>query len=201
MIHLALFLCACASLLAPVASQDIFNNRESFSQSLTLARKIHTDVHALLSKYKEVHIGSKSFEDYSLLMSSLPTVNLKYTTWLEMEDSERLLVNLKDLHIFWIHVDAKRIYELESVTRSQLAQNMQELLLDIRDLQYQMKHQLESLETPAPETLSQSVPEALLNPQNEWLSKLQGYIILRDLERYLGKVVRDFTLLRTKYQQ
>ncbi|XP_041097087.1 cardiotrophin-2-like [Polyodon spathula] len=201
MTPLALFLCASASLLVPVASQDIFSNRESFSQCLALARKIHSDVYALLSKYKEEHIGSKSFEDYSLVMTSLPTINLHYSTWLSMEDSERLLINLKDLHVFWIHVDAKRIYELESMPQSSLAQNMEDVLLDMRDLLFQMKHQLEFLETPAPETLSQSVPDALLNPQNEWLSKLQGYIILRDLERYLGKVVRDFTLLRTKYQK
>lgn len=33
---------------------------------------------------------------------------------------------------------------------------------------------------------------------SQWVSALEGYVILRDLERYLSKLVRDYTLLRAK---
>ncbi|KAF7688925.1 hypothetical protein HF521_013732 [Silurus meridionalis] len=33
---------------------------------------------------------------------------------------------------------------------------------------------------------------------SQWESVLKGYVILRDLERYLSRLVRDYTLLRAK---
>ncbi|XP_053341184.1 uncharacterized protein LOC128512080 [Clarias gariepinus] len=34
---------------------------------------------------------------------------------------------------------------------------------------------------------------------SQWVSVLEGYVILRDLERYLSRLVRDYTLLQAKY--
>lgn len=44
-------------------------------------------------------------------------------------------------------------------------------------------------------TAQQSAPKP---PTSQWVSVLEGYVILRDLERYLSRLVRDYTLLRTK---
>lgn len=34
---------------------------------------------------------------------------------------------------------------------------------------------------------------------SQWVTVLEGYVILRDLERYLSRLVRDYTLLRSKF--
>ncbi|XP_076849471.1 uncharacterized protein LOC143497423 [Brachyhypopomus gauderio] len=34
---------------------------------------------------------------------------------------------------------------------------------------------------------------------SRWVSRLEGYVILRDLERYLSRLARDYTLLKAKY--
>ncbi|KAL6463273.1 hypothetical protein MHYP_G00276640 [Metynnis hypsauchen] len=40
---------------------------------------------------------------------------------------------------------------------------------------------------------------AQVSQPTRWVSRLEGYVILRDLERYLSRLARDYTLLRAKY--
>ncbi|XP_017569335.1 uncharacterized protein LOC108437023 [Pygocentrus nattereri] len=40
---------------------------------------------------------------------------------------------------------------------------------------------------------------AEVSQPTRWVSRLEGYVILRDLERYLSRLARDYTLLRAKY--
>ncbi|XP_053086638.1 uncharacterized protein LOC113531477 [Pangasianodon hypophthalmus] len=49
---------------------------------------------------------------------------------------------------------------------------------------------------PSPGTVQENTPKAV---SSQWMSVLEGYVILRDLERYLSRLVRDYTLLRAKY--
>ncbi|KAL7838706.1 hypothetical protein AOLI_G00271100 [Acnodon oligacanthus] len=39
---------------------------------------------------------------------------------------------------------------------------------------------------------------AQVSQPTRWVSRLEGYVILRDLERYLSRLARDYTLLRAK---
>nr|XP_006641192.1 PREDICTED: cardiotrophin-2-like [Lepisosteus oculatus] len=197
MLSLYLLLCVCVSVLPPVAAKEPF----SYTQSLILTRKIHRDICSLLAQYKEDQMGSKDFEDHSLVLTSLPSSTMNYSSWLNMEDTARLQTDARDLHVFGIHVDAKRLYELQGRVPSPLSRALYMVVLDIRDLVHQIRQQLQSLQAPAPVLGEPSLPESLLNPQFPWHSRLQGYIILRDLERYLDKVVRDFTLLKSRQQQ
>lgn len=47
----------------------------------------------------------------------------------------------------------------------------------------------------SPVAVQQNAPEPV---SSQWVSVLEGYVILRDLERYLSRLVRDYTLLRAK---
>ncbi|XP_078404032.1 cardiotrophin-2 [Cetorhinus maximus] len=170
-----------------------------FTQGAALSRKMLQDVHTLIGKYKQVKLGNPSFEDYSLKLRSLPSSQEDYEHWLDTQDIERLQQNWKDLQVFWIHVDAKRIHELTQTQGSVLVDSIEAISLDIRDLVSQLNRQLSALNSTSPEPLDLTLPNNILNPNYEWQSKLQGYIIFRDLETYLNKVVRDFTLLKAKY--
>ncbi|XP_072326333.1 uncharacterized protein [Scyliorhinus torazame] len=172
----------------------------AFTQSTTLSRKTLQDVRTLIGEYKLVKIGNPMFEDYNLKLQSLPNSQMGYGHWLEMQDGERLQQNWEDLQVFWMHVDAKRIHELGQTEGSPLAHSIEGISLDLRDLIYQLSRQISALNSTSPKPLDLTLPSNILNPDYDWHSKLQGYIIFRDLETYLNKVVRDFILLKTKYR-
>ena len=57
-----------------------------------------------------------------------------------------------------------------------------------------------STASPPRRTSSATPPPSSTAPprQTLWVSRLEGYIILRDLERYLVKLTRDFLFLASK---
>ncbi|XP_067866102.1 uncharacterized protein [Heterodontus francisci] len=183
------------------SSTDTSTLNITFQRSLHLSRKILQDVRDLIIKYKHEKIGNAAFEDYNMILSSLPTTSIMYSYWLQMQDVERLMLNAKDLYIFWIHVDFKRIDELGDCQESTVSKSMEIVSLDLRDLISQLNFQISALNSTSPDPLELTLPNNVLNPEYNWHSKLQGYIIFRDLETYLNKVVRDFTLLKTKYRE
>ncbi|XP_072445294.1 cardiotrophin-2-like [Chiloscyllium punctatum] len=189
------------SLFAVSSSTDSSTLNITFQRSLTLARKILQEVRDLFIKYKHEKLGSPTFEDYNMMLSSLPTTAIEYMDWLEMQDVDRLLLNTKDLYTFWIHVDFKRIDELTDCQESAMSKSMEVVSLDLRDLISQLNSQISALNSTSPEPQDLTLPNNVLNPGHDWHSKLQGYIIFRDLETYLNKVIRDFTLLKTKYRE
>uniref|UniRef100_UPI00398E9569 cardiotrophin-2 n=1 Tax=Pristiophorus japonicus TaxID=55135 RepID=UPI00398E9569 len=200
MAGLSLFILS-VTLFANPSSTDSSTLNITFQRSLNLSRKILQDVRDLLLKYKHEKIGSSSFEDYNMILSSLPRCSIVYRYWLHMQDVERLMLNAKDLYVFWIHVDFKRIDELRDCQESAVSKSMEGVSLDLRDLISQLSSQLSALNSTSPDPPDLMLPHTVLNPAYEWHSKLQGYIIFRDLETYLNKVVRDFTLLKTKYRE
>ncbi|XP_062845235.1 uncharacterized protein LOC134303691 [Trichomycterus rosablanca] len=48
---------------------------------------------------------------------------------------------------------------------------------------------------------TQSKARATESGPSRWVSRLEGYVILRDLERYLSRLVRDYALLQAKYKR
>ncbi|XP_033907398.3 cardiotrophin-2 [Acipenser ruthenus] len=193
------FLSLCLLLL--IAPDEGFLQDVTFSQSQRLSMKILKDVRSLRVLYNEVQFGNQLTQDSAIVMSSLPSASMPYTLWLSMEDEERLVSSSQDLHVYWVHVHANRMHLLGESEQSQLAQSMLAIQMDLSDLTLQVNSLLWSMNVTLPPPPAEVLPPELLNPQSEWLSKLQGSIILRDLEKYLGKVVRDFTLLKSRSQQ
>uniref|UniRef100_A0A3B1JZJ6 Ciliary neurotrophic factor n=1 Tax=Astyanax mexicanus TaxID=7994 RepID=A0A3B1JZJ6_ASTMX len=162
------------------------------------------------------------FEDRRLVLNTLPSITIKYRTWLQMEDTERLSSASRDLNTFWSHLESQRQkleMEMEEGRegaadrtmqrrnkrgRPQLSlpQSMLGVQLDLRDLMRQVNSQFFTpdtlAETPPSLTRSAKFTTQVSGP-SRWVSRLEGYVILRDLERYLTKLARDYTLLRAKY--
>ncbi|KAL4608473.1 interleukin-27 subunit alpha-like [Arapaima gigas] len=96
-----------------------------------------------------------------------------------------------------------------------LTQAMLSVQMDLRDLIQQVDSQvapgtssLASASSPSLETTQEPIlgqipwdpahGAPLLPSLQLWASRLQGYVILRDLSCYLGKLARDFTLLASE---
>ncbi|XP_072557688.1 uncharacterized protein [Paramormyrops kingsleyae] len=183
----------------------------SSSNSVRLARRILTRVRALLLQYKLEELGDSEFEDRSLSLQDLPSLKTDYFHWLHMQDSERLRGAVQGLKVFWHHLDLKR-QQLKQECRGRpgrLTRSMQKVQLDMRDLIYLTKKQLIQV-SHADSSLSNHEPpmEAPLTEappptpsfwaRLAWHKRLEGYVVLRDLERYLRRLVRDFMLLKAR---
>ncbi|XP_048840148.1 cardiotrophin-2 [Brienomyrus brachyistius] len=169
-------------------------------------------------------LGDRYFEDRDLTLPTLPSISTKFSDWQAMEDRDRLSQASHNLHIFWTHLDVKR-RQLEtehqrqrvgkdSFLQGQRAPSIEKAMLsvqmDLRDLIEHVSAQLHrlngtSVSGPTPSPVLDSTPletsssSLLLPTQKLWSSRLQGYVILRDLGRYMEKLVREFILLATKH--
>ncbi|XP_021473961.2 uncharacterized protein LOC110533775 [Oncorhynchus mykiss] len=195
---------------------------KSYSYSLKSIRCTHTRVQQLLRRYKEEQLDNKQFEDRSLEWQTLPSLSTDFYHWLQMKDWERLSAASRDLHTFWAHLDMKRReIEREEVgqgaahrmgsrgkPKPSIPERIQHILTDLRDLMTKVNFQLRCVNSsnvsptsPPALTRAVSTPSSHQAPSKSlWTSRLEGYVILRDLERYLTKLARDFILLKTKHR-
>ncbi|XP_036392427.1 cardiotrophin-2-like [Megalops cyprinoides] len=188
-----------------------------FSYSLRFTIRIRTSVQELFLKFKAQELGDPQFEDRRLVLHTLPSISVDYSKWLHMQDVERLGLAARDLRSFWVHLDLQR-RQIEEERgerkgqRNRLIQAVLAIQVDLQKLAHQINSQLRYLWSvastrPLPCPLSgptHSPPEKLLLlpqflPPETWCRRLQGYVILRDLERYLAKLSRDFTLLKSRH--
>uniref|UniRef100_A0A8C1MV32 Ciliary neurotrophic factor n=2 Tax=Cyprinus carpio TaxID=7962 RepID=A0A8C1MV32_CYPCA len=189
----------------------------SFSNSLRLTRTIRTSVQHLLSRYKQQLFGDELFEYRDLMLSTLPAVTVSYQTWLHMQDTERLRLASHNLQTFWTHLEGQR-QQLErerdatkerrgkrGKLQSTLRQRFVSLQIDLRDLMKQVSSQLNSLsitvstKSPLLHLLHATSSSGPLPKTSRWIQHLKGYVILRDLERYLSRLARDYAMLQAKY--
>ncbi|CAL9685720.1 unnamed protein product [Knipowitschia caucasica] len=153
-------------------------------------------VQQLLTKYKEEQLGSKDYEDRSQHLKELPSLSTDFYSWLKMTDEERLGTALWDVQVFWDILKWKREQLTAADSHSPLHQSMQHIECDLRDLTRQVIHQMNHTgSTRAPVGRTVSVRSG---SRTRWDSRVEGYIILRDLNLYLTKLARDFLLLATK---
>uniref|UniRef100_A0A3B3R2W1 Ciliary neurotrophic factor n=1 Tax=Paramormyrops kingsleyae TaxID=1676925 RepID=A0A3B3R2W1_9TELE len=166
-----------------------------------------------VSLQNKEQLGDRHFEDRDLMLPTLPSISTEFSNWQAMEDRDRLSQTLRNLHNFWTHLDIKR-RQLEAEHQRQRvgkdrflqgrhAPSIEKAILsvqmDLRDLIQHVSAQLHrlngtSVSGPTPSPALDSTPSPQL-----WSSRLQGYVILRDLGRYMEKLVREFILLATKH--
>nr|XP_023011086.1 uncharacterized protein LOC111501606 [Maylandia zebra] len=141
------------------------------------------------------HFHRKSFSDCHLCV----------------QEWERLHAAFWDMKTYWNMLEWKRI-QLENEEKDQkmvqdarttLTQNIRHIQLDLRDLISQVSTQMSSLRSSWKRPAA-ALAQTRLNPASRsrtvWDSRVEGYIILRDLDLYLTKLARDFLLLATKIQ-
>uniref|UniRef100_A0A6Q2ZCW7 Ciliary neurotrophic factor n=1 Tax=Esox lucius TaxID=8010 RepID=A0A6Q2ZCW7_ESOLU len=192
---------------------------KAFSYSLKSTRCTHARVKQLLRRYKEEQLDDVQFEDRNLELKTLPSLSTDFNQWLQMKDWERLSTASHDLHTFWAHLDRKRREMEEEGDRASqgmsnrrkaklsIPESIQCIQKDLRDLMTKVNFQLKSMNSSSvsptsPNTMTWQVglsTSSWAKSTSLWASRLEGYIILRDLESYLSKLTRDFTLLRTRH--
>uniref|UniRef100_A0A671S7A2 Cardiotrophin-2-like n=2 Tax=Sinocyclocheilus anshuiensis TaxID=1608454 RepID=A0A671S7A2_9TELE len=171
----------------------------SFSNSLRLTRAIRARVQQVLSRYKQQLFGDELFEYRELMLSTLPAVTVSYRTWLHMQDNERLHLASHNLQTFWTHLEGQRqqLEREKDATKERgeqrrgkrgkpqpnLCQRFVSLQIDLRDLMKQVNSQV----------------HVHTSETSRWIQHLRGYVILRDLERYLSRLARDYAVLQAKH--
>ncbi|XP_044227091.1 uncharacterized protein LOC122995785 [Thunnus albacares] len=130
------------------------------------------------------------------------------TVWclLCAKDWERLHTALWDMQSFWNVLELKRKQlEKEKEERmpasTSIPRSIKHVQLDLRDLMNKVSSQMSKMKRSWVKPTSLTVrthlnPEA--NSKTVWDSRVEGYIILRDLDLYLTKLARDFLLLASR---
>nr|XP_046265922.1 uncharacterized protein LOC124070250 [Scatophagus argus] len=183
--------------------------RNKYNNSFRLTRFTRTRVQQLMNKYKEEKLGNKHFEDRSRQLRDLPLLSTDFYSWLDMTDWERLDTAFWDMQTYWNMLEWKR-KQLEEEEKEQLVgqaahntltQSIKHIQLDLRDLMSQVRNQMSYVQSSRMKPTSPAV-RAHKNPdtvsKTVWDSRVEGYIILRDLDLYLTRLARDFLLLASK---
>ncbi|XP_069001775.1 uncharacterized protein [Embiotoca jacksoni] len=165
-----------------------------------------------LSFKKEQQLDNRFFEDRSQQLKDLPLLSTDLSMWLQLTDWDRLHAAFWDMQAYWSMLEWKR-KQLEKEEKEQmgvhsprntLPQSIKHIQLDLRDLMSQVSSQVSTMSnmnsswikpmSAAVQTPSR--PES--SYKTVWDSRVEGYIILRDLDLYLTKLARDFLLLASK---
>ncbi|XP_032639528.1 interleukin-27 subunit alpha-like [Chelonoidis abingdonii] len=77
-----------------------------------------------------------------------------------------------------------------------LALGLEEISLDLRDLMHHIDYQMWGSGQPAPLLPGPPAAPRILQHLSDWSNLQESYLVLRAMETFLGRVVRDFTLLR-----
>ncbi|XP_035288560.1 uncharacterized protein LOC118235404 [Anguilla anguilla] len=206
----------CLLLLLPLCCPASPHQRGvlNFSQSLRLTQKIRACVQGLLPQYKEQQFGDRLYEDHTVLKILPSSLDMKYSQWISMQDWERLSTAPKYLHTFWVHLEIRR-QQMKKFWKNRAGENKAKHLIQamsriqehLQDLIGKVTSQLGSLNgasfpqaSPSPTPQVLTPPTYLLRTQDLWVSWKGGYIVLRDLEHYLGKLARDFIFLKAKHR-
>ncbi|XP_026183866.1 uncharacterized protein LOC113142801 [Mastacembelus armatus] len=199
----ALFLFSILNYVDSIAPSPVLQ-RNKYNNSFRLTRSIRTRVHQLLKNYKEQQLGNKHFEDRSQQLKNLPLLSTDFYNWLSLTDWERLHAAFRDMQVYFSMLEWKR-KQLEKEEKNQVAvvpaslpQSIKHIQLDLRDLMNQVSSQMSNIRSS---WRKPAFPPTPLHPESSktvWNSRVEGYIILRDLDLYLTKLARDFLLLASK---
>ncbi|CAK6953641.1 uncharacterized protein LOC128370930 [Scomber scombrus] len=190
----ALILLCCIPKHVETSPADQYKN--SFDLTWTTRNRVQN----LLMEYKEHQLGNKEFEDRGRHLKDLPLLSTDFYHWLQLTDWERLHAALRDIQSYWNMLEWKKRQLAKEETKNEvttLPQSINNIQLNLRDLmkkvKFQMKHMKSSWKSPTSNTLDLET-----NSKTAWDSRVEGYIILRDLNLYLTKLARDFLLLASK---
>ncbi|KAJ0004386.1 hypothetical protein NQD34_010600 [Periophthalmus magnuspinnatus] len=193
----ALILCFSVSCVHCLPSAVLHNK---YITSYQLTQFTRCRVQQLLMRYKEEQLGTKDYENKSQHLKDLPSLSTDFYHWLKLTDSERLGTALWDMQAFKSMLQWKREQLSSEDTHSTLPQSFQNIEYDIRDLIINVNNQMNytGRTYTRPYTTRGHRGVVRSSHHTQWDSRVEGYIILRDLDLYLIKLARDFLLLATK---
>uniref|UniRef100_A0A3P8PK45 Ciliary neurotrophic factor n=1 Tax=Astatotilapia calliptera TaxID=8154 RepID=A0A3P8PK45_ASTCA len=196
----ALFLLFCIlDCMEQSASLPVAQTNSLYLNCFKHTRSTRTRVQQLLGKYKEQQLGNGQFEDRSRHLKDLPSLSTEFYRWINLTEWERLHAAFWDMKTYWNMLEWKRI-QLENEEKDQkmvqdarttLTRNIRHIQLDLRDLISQVSTQMSSLRSSWKRPAA-ALAQTRLNPASRsrtvWDSRVEGYIILRDLDLYLTKL-------------
>ncbi|KAM6983560.1 uncharacterized protein LKV04_011510 [Tautogolabrus adspersus] len=201
----ALILLYCTLILVEFSAPSPVRQRNKYNNSFRLTRSTRTRVQQLQRKYKEEQLGNTLFEDRSRQLKDLPTLSTDFYAWLNLTDWERLHAAFRDMQAYWNKLDRmKKQMEEEreqlagQAARITLPQSIRHIQLDLRDLMSQVSSQMRYMRSSWTKPTSPTQVDPETSFKTVWDSRVEGYIILRDLDLYLTKLARDFLLLALK---
>ncbi|KAM7374163.1 hypothetical protein PAMP_006837 [Pampus punctatissimus] len=202
----ALILLCCTLSCVETSTSSLVVHRQKYNKSFSLTRVTRIHVHQLLKTYKKQLLGNQHVEDRCQQLKDLPPLSTDFYSWLQLTDWERLHTAFWDMRAYWnILEEKKRQLEREEKEHraipTTLPESIKNIQLDLRDLMSQVSSQMSYMKaswvTPASTTVWTPLnPET--NSKTVWDSRVEGYIILRNLDLYLTKLARDFLLLASK---
>uniref|UniRef100_A0A3Q3AZT1 Uncharacterized LOC112451383 n=1 Tax=Kryptolebias marmoratus TaxID=37003 RepID=A0A3Q3AZT1_KRYMA len=198
-------LCCALGCVASAAPGPLVQTHK-YKKSFRLTTFTRTRVQHLLKKYKEQQMGNVHFEDRSRRLRDLPLLSTDFYRWLSLSDWDRLHAAVGDMQAYWGMLERKR-KQLEEeqreqmavqATQSRLVHSIRHIQLYLQDLISQVSSQVSTALTVIRPRCVPTPAHADLTGKTVWDSRVEGYIILRDLDLYLTKLARDFLLLASK---
>ncbi|KAJ8276071.1 hypothetical protein COCON_G00078230 [Conger conger] len=146
---------------------------------------------AFTAPYMKANVQRNPHDTYSHSLTLAYKIHEDVQNLLPSYDAVRLQQDSEYLLVFNHHIN--NCYSSEHQSRN-FSTALELLQLNIRDLQALITQQLVLLQQPAVSTAALTAAP-VCNTGSVWLSHMEGYIVLKGLERCAQKVVRDYTLL------
>ncbi|XP_061902635.1 uncharacterized protein LOC133649934 [Entelurus aequoreus] len=176
-------------------------HQAKYSDAFLLTRSTRSRVQQLLNKYKEQQLGNKHFEDRGGYLEELPVLSIDFDSWLQLTDWERLHAALSDIQTYRNMLEWKRkgleTNDKDKGVHSTLCESIKHIELDLRDLMRQISSQMSHIKGRKVTFPTSRSPSSHAS-KTVWESRVEGYIILRDFDRYLTRLARDFLILALK---
>ncbi|XP_053871100.1 LOW QUALITY PROTEIN: interleukin-27 subunit alpha-like [Malaclemys terrapin pileata] len=161
-----------------------------FGSSLKLARKLLAETKILTQQFVSERLAGAKLPFPVLAKSGiLPPMSCTAQQWLALPALQRLREMRRALVVFRGYV------QILGRKDPGLAQGLEEISLDLRDLMHHIDYQVWGSGQPTLPPPGPPAPPILQHP-SAWSNLQESYLVLRAMETFLGRVVREFTLLR-----
>ncbi|TFJ96104.1 Interleukin-27 subunit alpha [Platysternon megacephalum] len=162
-----------------------------FGSSLKLARKLLAETKILTQRFVSERLAGAKLPFPILAKSGLlPPTSRTAQQWLALPALQRLREVRRALVVF------RGYAEVLGRRDPGLAQGLEEIGLDLRDLMHHVDYQVWGSGPPAPPPPGPPAAPRILQHPSDWSNLQESYLVLRAMETFLGRVVREFTLLR-----
>ncbi|XP_053416196.1 ciliary neurotrophic factor [Nycticebus coucang] len=167
------------------------HRRDLCSRSIWLARKIRSDLTALLESYVKYQGLNKNIN-----LDSVDGVPMASTDkWSELTEAERLQENLQAYRTF--HVMLARLLEDQQVhftpTKGDFHQAIHTVLLQVSAFAYQLEELMVLLEHKIPPNETDGVP--VVGDGGLFEKKLWGLKVLQELSQWTVRSIRDLRVI------
>ncbi|XP_067882954.1 interleukin-27 subunit alpha-like isoform X2 [Heterodontus francisci] len=173
------------------------NMEEAFTASLKLSRTILRETRKLQLRIGALFLPGVMLDERSEL-KFLPPWTMTHSHWISLQDSVRLLGMAESLPVFQAVLRRMRTRERRSRNHSKILQAIDTILMETRDLIWQIHSEMTALGISIPESRGTWQSLLLVNHSVEWDMLTEGLLLLQAWSTYLGRVVRDFSVLRAR---